>query len=205
MNRLRSKKKGFTLIEILIVISIIGMIMLVGIGSYGVARKKVELDVATNYLQSTIVEARDKTRAGYYEQGQDISNAKSFCFGFLIKKGEFIKPLKTDYDRLKVEGSQCDKQNAKELNTTNKQKNIIVKNIYIYGQDTGSEAEVFFAPPDANVEIEKQLIEQDKPELRVVLGYNDSDEDLDKREVVFNILTGAVYSQTFTTKDENQQ
>jgi len=194
-----SKKKGFTLIEMLIVISIIGMIMLVGVSSYGLVRKKVKLDVVTNSLQSTIVEARDKTRSGFYEQSDvDISKAKSLCFGFLLKKGEFIKPIKTDYDRLKPEGSRCDKQKARQLNIVDRQKDIVIKNMSIYGKDAGGKVLVFFAPPDANVEVETPLVAYDKPELKVILGYDTSDNNTDKRVVVLNILTGAVYSQTFT-------
>lgn len=198
-----SKKKGFTLIEILIVLAVISMVILLGVSSYGVVRKKIQLDLAANSLASSIVEARDKTRAGYYDEGvPEIADAASRCFGFVIKKGEFIKPLTTDYDRLAQKGSQCDKQNAKQLYIIDEEKSIVVKDILLYGNDAGEEIEVFFAPPNANIEIDKPLITQDKPELRVVVGYPESDDDLNKREVVFNILTGSVYSQTFMQNDE---
>ena len=57
--------------------------------------------------------------------------------------------------------------------------------------------EVFFAPPDAEIEFQKQVIAQNNPELKIILGYPDSDADTDKRIVVFNLLTGNVYSQTY--------
>jgi prepilin-type N-terminal cleavage/methylation domain-containing protein len=198
-----SKKKGFTLVEILIVLAVISLVILLGVSSYGMARKKIKLDLATNSLESTIIEARNKTRSGYYDESDsEIADATSICFGFIITEGGFIKPLMTDYNRLSPKGSQCDKNSAKELLLTDQDKDIVVKDMFFYGNETGEEVQVFFAPPDANIEIEKPLITQDKPELKVVIGYEDSDDDLNKRQVVFNVLTGSTYSQTFIN-DEN--
>jgi len=197
-----SKKKGFTLVEILIVLAVISMVILIGVSSYGVVRKKVKLDIAVNYLQSTIVEARDKTRAGYYlEDDLEIADAVSLCFGFTVKKGEFITPLTANYDRLKQKGSQCDIQNAKQLRILDQDEDIIIKNLSFYGNDIEDEMQIFFAPPDGNIEFKKPAVTQDNPELRVVVGYPDSDDDLNKREVVFNVLTGSVYSQTFVQNE----
>ena len=202
MAVLESKKKGFTLVEILIVLTVISMVVLIGVSSYSVVRKKVKLDIAVNYLQSTIVEARDKTRAGYY-QGADseIADAASLCFGFIVKEGEFVTPLTANYDRLKQEGSQCDIQNAIQLKLLDQEKDIVVKDLLFYGNDIGEEIQIFFAPPDGNIEFKKPAVVQENPELRIVVGYPDSDEDLNKREVVFNVLTGNVYSQTFVQNE----
>ena len=197
-----SKKKGFTLVEILVVLAVIGMVILLGVSSYGVVRKKVKLDIAANSLQSTIVESRDKTRAGYYDDSsKDVSEATSICFGFVVKKGEFITPLITDYNRLAPKGAQCDSSKERELYVSEPEKEIVVKNIFFYGNELNEEVKVFFAPPDANVETKKPAIIQDKPELKIVIGYPDSDDDLNKREIVFNVLTGSVYSQTFVNHE----
>lgn len=198
-----SKKKGFTLVEILIVLAVISMVILLGVSSYGMARKKIKLDIATNSLESTIIEARNKTRSGYYDGNDgDVADAKSLCFGFVISKDAFIQPQMTDYDRLAPKGSQCDVKNAQNVLLTDLDPDIVVKDMIFYGNETGEEFQVFFAPPDANIEIEKPLITQDKPELKVVIGYENSNSDLDKRQVVFNVLTGSTYSQIFTN-DEN--
>ncbi|MBA4336200.1 hypothetical protein C0416_00305 [bacterium] len=202
MSVSNSKKKGFTLVEILIVLAVISLVILIGVSSYGVVRKKVKLDIAVNYLQSTIVEARDKTRAGYYQENDSkIADATSLCFGFIVKEGEFVTPLTANYDRLKQEGSQCDIQNAKQLLLIDKEKDIVVKDLLFYGNDIGEEMQIFFAPPDGNIEFEKPAVVQGNPELRIVIGYPDSDEDLNKREVIFNVLTGSVYSQTFVQNE----
>lgn len=204
MIGLYSKKKGFTLVEILIVLAVISMVVLIGVSSYGTVRKKIRLDIAANSLQSTIVEARDKTRAGYYssEDSVSVSDSASICFGFSIKKGEFVNFLSAGYDRLKPEGSKCDKANAVQALLKDNEKDIIVKDLFIYEDDSADEVVIFFAPPNANIEIENTFSSGDKPELKVVLGYIDSDEDLNKREVVFNLLTGSVYSQPFKKDDE---
>ncbi len=205
MNFALSKKKGFTLVEILIVLAVISMVILLGVSSYGIVRKKIRLDIATNSAQSTIIEARDKARAGYYNEasaGTDVVDASSLCFGFTVKSGGYVIPLSSGYNRLLTEGSRCDKQNAKETVLTDLDKDIVVKDLFLYGENAGDELTVFFAPPNSNIEFEKPLITSDSPELKIVFGYADSDDDLNKREVILNLLTGGVYSQTFNKNDE---
>ena len=72
-----SKKKGFTLVEILIVLAVISMVILLGVSSYGVVRKKIQLDLAANSLASSIVEARDKTATLSSKSGS-VANSISY-------------------------------------------------------------------------------------------------------------------------------
>lgn len=198
-----SKKKGFTLVEILIVLAVISMVMLLGVSSYGMARKKIQLDIAANSFEATIVEARDKTRSGYYDMDDpEVSQASSFCFGFSIEKEGFITLLRTDYNRLAQTGSKCDTQNAIPTINADLNEDIVVKELSVYGEQIQDSIEVFFAPPDAAIEFEKPGVVKDEPELRAVLGYADSDEDTNKRVVVFNVLTGSTYAQTFIENEE---
>lgn len=200
-----SKKKGFTLVEILIVISIISMIILLGVSSYGVVRKKIRLDIAANSFQSTIVEARDKAKAGYYEDAEgDVANARSICFGFLIEKDGLVTLETSQYNRLAQKGAQCDTKNTKKVINLDQDPDIVVKNLYLYGDEIQEDYQVFFAPPDGNIEYKKPTIIQDDPELIAILGYSNSDEELNKRVVIFNLLTGSSYTETFT-QYENEQ
>ncbi len=205
MKKTSSKKKGFTLIEIMIVLGVISMVILLGVSSYGVARKKVKLDIAANSLHSTIVEAREKTRAGYYDKtDNNIAEAVSLCFGFTLKSGEFIQPLYTPYDRLAEKGSRCDVNKARPVSgRAGHDYDIVIKEIQLYGNEVDEEVTVFFAPPDARIEVEKPAVPTDKAQITVVVGYEDSDSDLDKRQVVFDLLTGNVNTQTYANNDKD--
>lgn len=206
MKQVLSKKKGFTLVEILIVLGVISMVILLGVSSYGVARKKVKLDIAANSLHSTIVEAREKTRAGYFDSGSNtVFDASSLCFGFTLTEGAFIQPLYTPYDRLAAKGAQCPANKARPVTQqTTAESDIVIKEIQLYGNEVDEEVTVFFAPPDARIEVEKPNIPTDKAQITVVVGYEDSDSDLDKRNIIFDLLTGNVNTQTYTNNDTNQ-
>ena len=205
MKHVISKKKGFTLVEILIVLGVISMVILLGVSSYGVARKKVKLDIAANSIHSTIVEAREKTRAGHYDADSgNIADASSLCFGFELYKGEFIQPLYAPYDRLAEKGSRCNKQKASVvLERTDRDTDIIIKDIQLYGDEESDSLTIFFAPPDARIEVEKPLIQIGEPTLSIVVGYENSDSDLDKRKIVLDLLTGNVNTQTYMNNDAN--
>ncbi|MBD3157053.1 prepilin-type N-terminal cleavage/methylation domain-containing protein [Candidatus Peregrinibacteria bacterium] len=200
-----SKKKGFTLVEILIVLGVISMVVLLGVSSYGVARKKVKLDIAANSLHSSIVEAREKTRAGYYDSGSGtVTGASSLCFGFSLTEGGFIQSLYTPYDRLAAKGSRCPLNDALPVTKQiNRESDIVIKNIQLYGNEVSDSITLFFAPPDARIEVEEPLITTDEAKMTVVIGYEDSDSDLDKRQVIFDLLTGNVNTQTYTNNDTN--
>lgn len=196
------KKKGFTLIEIIIVLLIISIVVVLGVTSYSYVRKKVKLDIAANTIHSIIVEARDKTRSGYFEADGDISEAKSICFGFRLTNGGFIKLLSTKYDRLELY-EKCSrlKQDFKELRTAEEDPSIIIKGIEEFGKKVSDEAIYFFRPPHADIDLKTIRSDRD-PVVRIVIGFADSDEPLDKREVIFNVLTGNVYSKRFEEKIE---
>lgn len=197
MNNLRnSKKKGFTLVEILIVLAIISTVVLLGVSSYSIVRKKIRLDIAVNNVESIIAEARDRTKAGYHELG-----GRPFCFGFQIEQGKFIDSLQTSYNRLediKCSRAETDKKKRRigEID-----EGVEIKEIELLGNLEENEVLVFFIPPNAKPEISPVTgdIDQD-PILRIVIGFRDSDHALDKREVIFNALTGNVYTQKYKSQ-----
>lgn len=196
------KKKGFTLIEILLVLSIISVIVLLGVSSYSIVRKKVRLDIAANSFESVITEARDSTRSGYYRENGNVSEAPSVCFGFSVEQGKYIELLETTYDRLGRD-VKCSRnqQDINELSIGDIDENIEIKQIELFGSETAEEITVFFRPPDAKPEILNSGIDQNAI-LRIVIGFEDSDNPLDKREVVFNALTSNVYTQKFNAEEQ---
>lgn len=202
MNILKEKKKGFTLVELLIVIAIIGVIITISVSSYGIVRKKVRLDIAANTIESMIVEARDKTRSGYYEANGDIAEATSLCFGFRAIKDEYIERLKAPYDRLRLKDDKCNKLKAETIGQASEEDDIVIKRINLYGDADEDEIDIYFAPPNASTELNRKSIQQGNTVLTIVIGYKNSDEKGDKRVVVLNMLTGNTFTDKFNEKYE---
>lgn len=199
------KKKGFTLVELLMVMAIISLVVFIGVSSYGVVRKKMQLDISANTVESIIVEAREKTRAGYFDKASESElAATSYCFGFRVTTDGFIELLQTRYDRLRSKGEQCDiTQDPDMLRTGRQDENIIIKSVKAFGNDisSGDNMEAFFSPPYADVEINNLAYNpQGAQEIRIVIGYKDSlleEHPLDHREIVFDVLSGNVYAQRY--------
>ena len=204
MHSFNSKKKGFTLIEILIVLAIISLVVLLGISSYGIAQKKVRLDMAANTVQALIVEARDKSKAGFYENTGDVLEAKSLCYGFKAYPGGSFELLTTTYNPLELSGKCSNNLNdikiVKKLETS---KDIILKKIISYGQEQTDPVVIFFQPPKAEIEISNFIYIQE-PLIKFNVGYSNSENILDQRQVVFNVLTGTVKMQTLSENNENK-
>ena len=184
------KKKGFTLVEIMVVVVVISLVLYLGISSYGVARKKVKLDISTNTVESVLIEARDKARAGYYTDSDE-----SLCFGVKATEDAFVEIFRTKFNRLEREFNQCSRNSAdyEPLRIEETDETIVIKEI-IQNNNSLSELEVFFKPPHADLDISASASD---PKIRIVVGYQDSDDPLDKREVVLDTLTGNVYSKRY--------
>jgi prepilin-type N-terminal cleavage/methylation domain-containing protein len=196
-NFAKLKKKGFTLIEILIVIAIIGTIITVGVGSYGIARKKVQLDVAANTLESVIVEAREKTRSGIYQKSGEITQGVSYCFGINVTNGKYIDLYRAPYNRLSPKHNQCDKSKRELVKEIKHDENLVVKGIEFFGNEVSDVIEIYFAPPKAEIELPVTLIGTDKPLLKVVVGFKNAEQASEKRMVILNLLTGNVYTDKY--------
>lgn len=94
---LRKTRDGFTLIEMLVVIVIIGLLAVMAVSSFDVARKRVRLDVATDTITSIIKEQQGKARSG--RQGSDSSSfAQTSCYGvFFQQASPFIQTVVMPY------------------------------------------------------------------------------------------------------------
>ena len=64
MMKILSAKKGFTLVEMLIVISIVGLLATISIGGYTSFRKSSVLDLAADSIVADIYDARDSAKFG---------------------------------------------------------------------------------------------------------------------------------------------
>jgi prepilin-type N-terminal cleavage/methylation domain-containing protein len=93
--------KGFTLIEMLLVITIIGMLAVIAITSFGSMTKSAKLDIAGDLLVSLIKQQQGLAKSGKTE----IVDGKqgTFCYGVRFEKsskGGSVSTFKTPYVRL---------------------------------------------------------------------------------------------------------
>jgi len=79
-------KGGFTLVEMLIVIVIVGLLAFMAVSSFGSAQKRARLDIAVDTIMSVIKEQQGKARTG--RQGAGISGGQTSCYGVVFQKNE---------------------------------------------------------------------------------------------------------------------
>ncbi len=194
--RLNTKKKGFTLIELLIVMAIIGVIIAMTIVSYSSVNKRIALDIAANRIENMIIEMREKTRSGYIEPGENITEASSLCFGLEVEEGAMLNQLMAPYDRLKEKNNQCIDIQSENYGLTDINENIVIKNLKIFGEEIKN-YRLFFAPPDAVIEIEEGRITSDDKLLKIIIGLRGNDNENDQRVIILNILTGNTFTDRF--------
>lgn len=110
-------KSGFTLIEILVVLTIIGSITIVAIASYGSVIQQSRLDNAVDVLLSTMKQQREKVLAG--RQGVIDSEDRAFCFGMNLQKtAPYAEILQAPYVAVSKTSSLADYCDMNEVKTT---------------------------------------------------------------------------------------
>lgn len=194
--KLNTKKKGFTLIELLIVMAIIAVIIAMTIVSYSSVNRRIALDIAANRIENMIIEMREKTRSGYVEPGENRTEAPSLCFGFEVEEGGMINQLMAPYDRLRQKNDQCIEIESENYGLTDINENIVINDIEVFGEEIG-DYRVFFAPPEAVIEVDEGRITSENKLLQIVIGLRGNDNENDQRVIILNMLTGNTFTDRF--------
>lgn len=90
-------KGGFTLIEMLIVIVIIGLLAMIAVSSFGSARKQARLDIALETIMSMMKEQQGKAKTG--RQVVDASSGgQTLCYGLVFQKvAPYVQSITVPY------------------------------------------------------------------------------------------------------------
>ncbi|MBU0667716.1 type II secretion system GspH family protein [Patescibacteria group bacterium] len=143
-----AERKAFTLIEMLVVISIVAILAMLAIFSYGVARQQARRDIAIDSMVSALRSQQGLAKTGRVGAGED---GKTSCYGMLFSVDEpFVQTVQYEYVPVgDVKADYCDlKQEDLSAFQT-------IEDFQVLGIDKSGLEEksvlVLFKPPFANV------------------------------------------------------
>ena len=203
---------AFTLIEMLIVIVIIGLLAAMAVGSFGSARKRARLDIATDSMISTL-----KEQLGKAKSGRQSENDKSSCYGVFFQKTQkpYVQSVVIPYVSVPPVGDNspyadyCDTQSvtvSPQLTPLEVADDVLLKDIQRNNQQVDSWI-VLFKPPFGKI-LEAVSVDQIVPDLlstndgvKIVVNQ-EGNEATDARSFEFDAFSGEVHRVTATTSSQ---
>lgn len=183
----RNNGRGFTLLELVIVIAIVGILASLALASYANIRRQAKLDLAFDGLVTMIKEQSSKAKSGRLQNGSQLS-----CYGFSIEKKQDATSVQTfSMPYISISQNQADVCDPakKAVLVSSFLEDVVVKDITLNGRAL-DQAEVTFKPPFG-----KAFAASGTPladiftEMTVLLGYPGSNDD---RKLRYDAVTGNV-------------
>jgi prepilin-type N-terminal cleavage/methylation domain-containing protein len=191
----QSDRAGFTLIEMLIVVTIVGLLSMMAIGSYTHYRKSSLVGLAADNIVSSLYKARDEVKLGK-QSGDD----KVYCKGLKFVAGDNggVMEIRSEFNAQKSWGgddgwSKGSCGQIEEVGDIALDDLVEVKEV---GDLDMGECVFFYSPPNGEVSGVGVTCGN------VLLKYGDSGEDQFERKLQFNGNTGIVNITNLNTKDE---
>lgn len=186
-------RKAFTLIEMLMVISIIGILATLALVNFGTVRQNAQLDIAADSLVSSFKERLSLARSGRITPGSAGENATvATCYGlFISTEKPYVETLEAPYVAVgEQQADYCDVGKA-EKRAADYIDGLEVRAIEQFGLE--QEAVVlFFKPPFGAVVLgDMQYVQaleqgQQNPQIMVTVALPDGGE---ARSMRYNLAT----------------
>lgn len=199
------KTSAFTLIEMIIVMTIIGVLVTVSVSSYTVVQRRTRLDISLDTLISTLKEQRDKTRVGRVDkQG---NNGELSCHGlFFDQKGidlaiQIVSMRYVAVDRNRADFCDFDRSFVKQSTGLTQDQGVFIKNITLGSgvEENIREFALFFKPPSGipvaamglnpNALASSLALSSRQNPLKITLGLSNTAEEM---TLIFDFLTGVI-------------
>ncbi len=158
MRDIRCTKTGFTIIELLIVITIILILAVMGAGAYSVGRRIAVIDTHAEKLVSQLNASRDKAKAVRGADGP-------LCYGFIFEKGKVPQAISTKYSNNR-EG--CNRIEQPVTRALSWQPDVTIKSLKTGVQGEPEKFQLLFSPPHGTI-----TLDNTETSLTIELSYKD--------------------------------
>ncbi len=201
MSKAKHTKRAFTLVEMLVVITIIGIIGAMAVGFYSSGRKQAKLEMGVDNLISIFKEQEQKAKSGQlttFKSNQSEEKKKMLgCYGVYLQAtsgdaGTVILPVQyvlTPYYPVKDNRVDNCETALKETVSTSAFEDLEIRKILLDDLEQ-KDLQVFYKPPFAKRDFMQGLNFIDSAQIKkikVVIGIKNTQ---DQRCFEFNNTTG---------------
>lgn len=196
-EQISGQKRGFSLIELLIVICIIAIMTVIAVANYAAVERQARVEFATDTLVSTLREVQVLARSGNLVMAESAVSAEQKpvlqCYAVKIvtgtdedKAGLFTSP--TNY--ISVQGDTVDTCQTVAGPEFWRKSQVFTGKVILLGG--GEEKVYYFKPPFGQI-LEDQQGDLIKPASQIItFTVGDVDSPDMNRQVEFDLSTGAV-------------
>lgn len=189
-------REGFTLLEILIVVLIVGFLAMLAVMNFGSIRKSAQLSFTIDAAENLFNSTRDNARFG-----KGLIDGKSVCWGLSIDttkpREEQIKQFTTKYLR---GDSSCDlSKEPDQFNRTDllKEEKIKLHKIAADKDQNPEQLILLFKPPKAEIAIYDKFgvgasAQTKIKSLNFSFGFETDTEETQWETLQFNVFSGEV-------------
>lgn len=196
-------KEGFTLIEMLIVIVIIGLLAFMAVSSFGSAQRAARLDIAVDTIMSVIKEQQGKARTGRQVSG--VSGGRNLCYGVVFQKNfPSVQTVAVPYVAVSPNSAHADYCDVASLTfkpllaSVAVSADIVFQKILQGGNDVTSSGLVLVFKPPFGAILQSDAVDHIQPDAvvnqsAVQIFLNQGGNSFqDQRVIQFDPLTGTV-------------
>ena len=198
------KRQAFTLIEMIIVITLIALMAGLAVSNFGNARQQATLDLATDLLVSTIKQRQQLAKSGKTNasDSSEIHGSSLLCYGLIInplvtEDENPVQLLEAPYISYKDLDSSIDLADVCDFNEITSRPlpqldRFIISDVTFDGNEISEPLTIFFKPPFSKpiFRLSEQVVQTDAPPI-VVMSVSSSKRS-EKKEIQFDSASGLI-------------
>ncbi len=174
------KRPAFTLIELILVMTLIGIFVSLVALDFGSARKRQELNVVSEQMLALLQQSSAQVRAGHTQEGELL------CEGVYAKQGSLLFSARAPF--LPEEGT-CGTPITEAYGSTSS--SVFLRNLSV-GEVPMEAVWIFFVPPDGHVLITNQA--QENPLIgTALLEFTHSRDEALSRSLELDPLSQSIH------------